>query len=104
MAAGTIEANSFSAQEITLNWMALDHVGSVSFLGVMPVALACTQIHVPTGFILEEPLRWLELISRHRATISWAPNFAFTLFLEREAAMAAGSWDLRSMRFLVNAG
>jgi acyl transferase domain-containing protein/acyl-CoA synthetase (AMP-forming)/AMP-acid ligase II/acyl carrier protein len=104
MAAGTIEGNGFTPAEVTLNWMALDHVGSVSFLGTMAVALGCTQIHVPTGYILQEPLRWLDLISRHRATISWAPNFAFTLFLERATAVQAGNWDLGSMRFLVNAG
>lgn len=104
MAAGTIESNGFTAAEVTLNWMALDHVGSVSFLGTMATALGCTQIHVPTGHVLQEPLRWLDLISRHRATISWAPNFAFTLFLDRAAAVQAGTWDLGSMRFLVNAG
>ena len=104
MSAGTIEGNGFNAAEVTLNWMALDHVGSVSFLGTMAVVLRCTQIHVPTGYILQEPLRWLDLIARHRATISWAPNFAFTLFLERAAAVQLGSWDLSSMRFLVNAG
>lgn len=104
MSAGTIAAGGFTAAEVTLNWMALDHVGAVSFLGTMAVDLGCTQVHVPTGYILQEPLRWLELIHRHRATISWAPNFAFTLFLEREAAVRSGSWDLRCMRFLVNAG
>ena len=104
MAAGTIDGNGFTAAEVTLNWMALDHVGSVSFLGTMAAALGCTQIHVPTGYILQEPLRWLDLISRHRATISWAPNFAFTLFLDRAAEVQAGKWDLSSMRFLVNAG
>jgi microcystin synthetase protein McyG len=104
MAAGTIQANGFTAREVTLNWMALEHVGAVSFLGTMAVHLGCTQIHVPTGFVLQDPLRWLDLIARHRATISWAPNFAFTLLLERAAAMAAGHWDLGSMRFLVNAG
>ncbi|HWL15409.1 MAG TPA: beta-ketoacyl synthase N-terminal-like domain-containing protein, partial [Opitutus sp.] len=104
MAAGTAEANEFTSAEVTLNWMALDHVGSVSFLGTMAAALGCTQIHVPTGYILQKPLRWLDLISRHRATISWAPNFAFTLFLDRAAAVQAGKWDLSSMRFLVNAG
>jgi acyl transferase domain-containing protein/acyl-CoA synthetase (AMP-forming)/AMP-acid ligase II/acyl carrier protein len=104
MARGTIEGNGFTAGEVTLNWMALDHIGSVSFLGTMATALGCTQIHVPTGYILQEPLRWLDLIARHRATISWAPNFAFTLFLDRTAAVETGAWDLSSMRFLVNAG
>lgn len=104
MAAGTIEGNGFTSSDVTLNWMALDHVGSVSFLGTMATVLGCTQIHIPSGYILQEPLRWLELISRHRATISWAPNFAFTLFLDRTAIVQAGNWDLSCMRFLVNAG
>ncbi len=104
MAEGTIAGNGFSAADVTLNWMALDHVGSVSFLGTMAATLGCTQVHVPTGYILQEPLRWLDLIGRFRATISWAPNFAFTLFLDRADAVRAGNWDLSSMRFLVNAG
>lgn len=104
MAAGTKQANGFSADDVTLNWMALDHVGAVSFLGTMAMDLGCKQIHVPTSYILQNPLRWLDLISRHRATISWAPNFAFTLFLERAKEVEEGKWDLSSMRFLVNAG
>lgn len=104
MAAGTAAMSGFSASDVTLNWMALDHVGSISFLGTMATDLGCTQIHVPTGYILQNPIRWLDLIDRYRATISWAPNFAFSLFLERSAEVEAGRWDLSSMRFLVNAG
>lgn len=104
MAAGTIQANRFTSAEVALNWMALDHAGAVSFLGTMTVDLGCTQIHVPTNYILQQPLRWLDLIHRFRATISWAPNFAFTLMLDREAEIRAGTWDLGCMRFLVNAG
>ena len=104
MAAGTIQACGFDETEVTLNWMALDHAGAVSFLGTMAVELGCTQIHVPTGYILQDPLRWLDLIDRHRATISWAPNFAFSLLLDRAETLARRTWDLRCMRFLVNAG
>jgi len=34
-------------------------------------------------FFLERPLRWLEMISRHRVTISGGPDFAYRLCLDR---------------------
>jgi acyl transferase domain-containing protein/acyl-CoA synthetase (AMP-forming)/AMP-acid ligase II/NADPH:quinone reductase-like Zn-dependent oxidoreductase/acyl carrier protein len=104
MALGTVEQNGFDASDVTLNWMPLDHVGAVSFLSIMPVVLGCEQIHVPTRRILADPLRWLELVEQHRATISWAPNFAFALILKNVERLSARSFDLSSMRFLVNAG
>jgi amino acid adenylation domain-containing protein len=34
-------------------------------------------------FFLERPLRWLELVSRHRVTVSGGPDFAYRLCLDR---------------------
>ncbi|NES18616.1 MAG: SDR family NAD(P)-dependent oxidoreductase [Symploca sp. SIO3E6] len=104
MSAGTIAMNQFSSQDVTLNWMPMDHVGALVFLSMMAVDLGCQQIHVPTAFILQNPLQWLDLIDCHQATISWAPNFAFTLISDRAEEIAKGHWDLSSMKFLVNAG
>ncbi|NEP56954.1 MAG: SDR family NAD(P)-dependent oxidoreductase, partial [Symploca sp. SIO2G7] len=104
MSAGTIAMNQFSSHDVTLNWMPMDHVGALVFLSMMAVDLGCQQIHVPTSLILQNPLKWLDLIDRHQATISWAPNFAFTLISDRAEEVAKGHWDLSSMKFLVNAG
>ncbi|MEM9567496.1 MAG: AMP-binding protein, partial [Cyanobacteria bacterium P01_E01_bin.34] len=104
MTAGTIVANDFTPAEVTLNWMPMDHVGALVFLSMMSVDLGCQQVHVPTDYILQNPLRWLDLIDRHHATISWAPNFAFTLICDRASDIRQGHWDLSSMKFLVNAG
>lgn len=104
MAMGTIQMNHFTSTDATLNWMALDHVGSISFLGVMPVVLKCRQIHVASGLILSNPLQWLELIQKYRVSISWAPNFAFSLINQQEKILEQSNYDLTSMRFLVNAG
>ena len=104
MTAGTVQMNSFSGDDVTLNWMPLDHVGAIVFLGVMATDLGCRQIHVPTNLILKNPLKWLELIERQKASISWAPNFAFSLLNERAAEVNQRRWDLSSMGFLVNAG
>lgn len=104
MAAGTVQDARFTEKEVSLNWMPLDHVGSVSFLGCMCTLLGCRQIHCHTERILEAPLRWLDFIERFGATISWAPNFAYGLINERAAEIEAGRWDLSSMRFLCTAG
>jgi len=104
MTAGTIFMNHFSSQDITLNWMPLDHVGALVFLSLMAVDLGCQQIHVTTELIVQNPLKWLDLIDNHQATISWSPNFAFSLICDRALEINQNHWDLSSMRFLVNAG
>jgi malonyl CoA-acyl carrier protein transacylase len=103
MTAGAAQNNFFS-QDIFLNWMPLEHVGAIVLLGLMAVDMGCKQIHVSTEYILQNPIRWLELIQRHQATISWAPNFAFSLLNERASDINQRSWDLSSMRFIVNGG
>ncbi|MEH1869674.1 MAG: AMP-binding protein [Nostoc sp.] len=61
-------------------------------------------INVSTDLILQNPLKWLDLIDLHKATISWAPNFAFSLICDRAFDINRNNWDLSSMRFLINAG
>lgn len=104
MAAGTIQANGFTPRDVTLNWLPLDHVGAVSFLHLMAVYLGCRQVHAPTRWILPDVFRWLELADRERATITWAPDFAFRLIADRAHEVARRGWDLSSIRFLVDAG
>ncbi|MUG96552.1 SDR family NAD(P)-dependent oxidoreductase [Scytonema sp. UIC 10036] len=104
MTAGKAQVNNCDAQDIILNWMPLEHVGAIVSLGLMAVDLGCTQIHVSTEYILQNPIRWLELIQRYKASISWVPNFAFSLLNERASEINQRSWDLSSMRCLVNGG
>lgn len=104
MADATIQMNGFTEQDVTLNWMSLDHAGSLVFLGVMPLALGAKQVHVPIEYVLKEPTRWLDLIEEWSASITWAPNFVFSLLLDRQEQIQSRHWDLSSMRFMVNAG
>lgn len=103
MSAGTNQANGFDSGDVALNWMPLDHPGALVFLGVVPMDAGASQIHVPTSYVLGDPLRWLDLIDRHRASISWAPNFAFALINTR-LHESKQQYDLSCMRFLVSAG
>jgi len=104
MCAGTVQLNGFTSQDVTLNWVGLDHVGALVFLAVMPVYLGCPQIHARAATVLEDPLRWLEWLDRYRVSISWAPNFVYGLLNERVECSPARRIDLSAMRFLTNAG
>ncbi|WP_331001351.1 SDR family NAD(P)-dependent oxidoreductase [Nostoc sp. WHI] len=104
MSSGLIFMGHFSSQESILNWMPLDHVGALVSLSIMAVDLSCQQIHVPTNLIVQNPLLWLDLIDNHQATITWAPNFAFSLMCDRAFDISRKNWDLSSMRFVINAG
>lgn len=102
--AGTSRMNRFSGAEVSLNWMPLDHVGGIVMSHVRDVYLGCQQVHAVTELILQEPLKWLDLIARFRATLTWAPNFAFALVNAREEEIRERHWDLSSMRFILNGG
>jgi acyl-CoA synthetase (AMP-forming)/AMP-acid ligase II/short-subunit dehydrogenase/acyl carrier protein len=104
MTTGLILMGHFSSQESVLNWMPLDHVGALVSLSIMAVSLGCQQIHVPTELIVQNPLQWLDLIDKHQATISWSPNFAFSLICDSAFEINRQQWDLSSMKFIINAG
>lgn len=103
-ACGAAQQNGFDRDDVALNWMPLDHVGGLVMFHLRDVVTGARQVQVHMEYILQSPLRWLDLASEHRVTLTWAPNFAFGL-VHREAAAAAGhSWDLSRLRFIVNGG
>ncbi|MGD2090339.1 MAG: amino acid adenylation domain-containing protein [Candidatus Aminicenantes bacterium] len=100
----TILFNEFTSNDISLNWMPLEHVGGVVMFHIRDVCLGCNQVHARTDYILGEPFRWLELITRYQATNTWAPNFAYALLNSKLGKEVDVDWDLSSMRFILNAG
>ncbi|QNP48173.1 AMP-binding protein [Diaphorobacter aerolatus] len=66
-----------------VTWAPLYH--DMGLIGGLLLPLYCSVPVVLTSprYFLERPVRWLELISRHRATHSGGPDFAFRLCLER---------------------
>ncbi|WP_030864711.1 non-ribosomal peptide synthetase [Streptomyces sp. NRRL S-37] len=102
--AATEQLNGLGADDVSLNWIPLDHVTGVVMFHLRDVYLGCRQIHAPTSWILEDPLRWMDLADRHRVTVTWAPNFAFGLLAEQSHRFTGRTWDLSPMRLAMNAG
>ncbi|WP_461030315.1 AMP-binding protein, partial [Streptomyces sparsus] len=102
--AATAHLNSLTDTDVSLNWIPLDHVTGVVMFHLRDVYLGCRQVHAPTSWVLEDPLRWLDLADRHRVSVTWAPNFAFGLVGEQADRLAGRDWDLSPMRLVMNAG
>ncbi|HEY7164879.1 MAG TPA: AMP-binding protein [Candidatus Binatia bacterium] len=102
--AASVQMNGSSVADVSLNWLPIEHVGGIVRFHLGAVYAACQQIQAATGFVLADPLRWLDLIERYRATVTWAPNFAYGLVNAGAKQIANRQWDLSSMRFIMNGG
>lgn len=99
-----IAANGFTEDEVSLNWMPLDHVGGMVMFNVRDTFLRCEHVNARTESMIRRPLNWLDWAERFRATATWAPNFAFALVNRYAEEIGQGNWDLSSMRNICNAG
>jgi myxalamid-type polyketide synthase MxaB len=103
---GMATVNQLSQQDITLNWMPLEHVASLVMFHLTEVYLGCQQIQVKSELILQNTLQWLNLIHQYRVTATWSPNFAYNLVnqqLERNLDQTVKhNWDLSCLRWMGN--
>jgi non-ribosomal peptide synthase protein (TIGR01720 family) len=102
--AATAQRFGFDHRMVSLNWMPLDHVGGLVMYHLLDVYLGARQFHCATQVVLEQPLRWIEWMSRYRVTNTWAPNFAYAVVNELLAQAGPQDWDLRELDFILNGG
>ncbi len=54
------------------------------FLGILlPIYIGCTGVLLSQYTFIRQPLIWLELISKYKASFSSAPNFAYDLCVQK---------------------
>ncbi|HSN96655.1 MAG TPA: AMP-binding protein, partial [Candidatus Nanopelagicales bacterium] len=99
-----VNAKCYSENDVVLNWLPFDHIGSISEGHLRPVVLGCKLIYTPKEYILARAQRLLDLIHRHRITHTWAPNFVYALVSSAIERERAASWDLTCVQMLLNAG
>ena len=102
---GMATVNQLSQQDITLNWMPLEHVASLVMFHLTEVYLGCQQIQVKSEFILQNTLQWLDLIHQYRVSATWSPNFAYNLVNQQLGNLdntVKHNWDLSCLRWMGN--
>jgi acyl-CoA synthetase (AMP-forming)/AMP-acid ligase II len=78
-----------------VSWLPLFHDMGLMVGVVLPVVAGLPVVLMSPGAFLQRPARWLEAISRYRATISGGPDFAYELCVRRVASPELSHIDLR---------
>jgi amino acid adenylation domain-containing protein len=96
------EAFATTAESVVVSWLPLYHdMGLIGGL-LHPLYLGARCVLLSPLHFLQRPARWLEAISRHRATVSGGPNFAYELCARKVAAEEASALDLSAWRVAFN--
>lgn len=86
---------------VVLSWLPMFHdMGLGSSLGAVWLGVHCVLMS-PSAFV-ERPFRWLQAISRFRATYSGGPDFAFDLAARRVSDEQLATLDLSSWTVAFN--
>ena len=90
-----------------LNWIALDHVASLVEIHLCAMFAGLDQVHVPAVEMLANPLLFLHLLSEHRVSRTFAPNFflyRLQSVLDAASAQNTQGIDLRHLLYLASGG
>ena len=81
-------------------WLPLYHdMGLIGFV-IAPLYAKVQVMFLPTASFIRRPSLWLDAIHRFRATISFAPNFAYALATRAVQERQTTNWDLSCVRVL----
>ena len=87
---------------VMVSWLPMFHdMGMVGCL-LLPMLTGMELVSVTPADFLGRPLVWAELMSRYRATITTAPNFAWALLTRQLARLEPGTLDLSRLRVAGN--
>ena len=88
------EAFGTTPESVIVTWLPLYHdMGLIGGL-LHPLWLGCECTLLSPFHFLQRPARWLEAVSRYRATVSGGPNFAYDLCVDRVSPEAREELDL----------
>ena len=96
--------NQHESEDVILNWLPFDHIGSISDWHIRGVELGCTLVYAQKEYILGRILNWLDLIHKYQITHSWAPNFAYAIVNDSLKQEPEQNWNLSCVKFLLTAG
>ena len=86
---------AISRDDIGVSWLPLSHDMGLVGMALGPLYAARPCVLLPPQEFVKRPAEWLRAITRHRATVSFAPNFAYDLCVRRvtdTAGLDLSSW------------
>ncbi|MEB2284946.1 MAG: hypothetical protein B6D46_12050 [Polyangiaceae bacterium UTPRO1] len=90
-------------RDVSVNWIPLYHDMGLIDAFLLPLLCGCPTVLIPTTDFIREPRVWLAGLHRYGGTLSWAPNFAYALCVQRLREEQLAGLDLSSWRLAINA-
>lgn len=91
-----------SAKDRIYSWLPLYH--DMGLIACFMLPMVC---HIPV--VMQSPVDWvmrpesmLQVISEHKCTVAWMPNFAFQFIPRRTRLNRRAQYDLSSVRAIIN--
>ncbi|HYG63970.1 MAG TPA: AMP-binding protein, partial [Thermoanaerobaculia bacterium] len=91
-----------SSDSVVLGWLPLYHDMGLIGTVLQPLYTGAVCYLMTPGSFLQRPARWLEAVSRYRATTSGGPNFAYELCVRKVGEAEREGLDLSSWRVAFN--
>jgi fatty-acyl-CoA synthase len=84
--------------DFTVSWLPLYHDMGLVGMALGPLYGTRSAVLMAPEMFVKRPVEWLRAIARHRATISYAPNFAYDLCVRRVKDRDLDGLDLSAWR------
>jgi fatty-acyl-CoA synthase len=88
--------------DVAVSWLPLYHDMGLIGAWFTPLYVGIPLVVMSPLAFLSRPERWLWAVSRHRGTLTPAPNFAYELCVKRIADADIAGLDLSSLRAMLN--
>ena len=105
---GKAQYHGNSGETVFFNWIGMDHVANLTEIHLHAMFLGADQVHVHAADLLVQPSTFVNFLSKHRASYTFAPNF-FLAALRKSLETPAGSKlcdraDLSKLTALISGG
>lgn len=89
---------AIGVDDVAVSWLPLSHDMGLVGMALCPLYAACQGVFLPPHLFVRRPVEWLRALTRHRGTISFAPNFGFDLCVRRVKDRELDGLDLSPWR------
>jgi len=90
------------ASSVGVSWLPHYHDMGLVYGVLSPMFGGYTGVLMSPSLFIRRPMAWLDAMSRHKATHTSAPNFAYDHCVRKTAGRSLGHLDLRSIEFAAN--
>jgi len=93
---GKQQLHNTSWSDTFMNWTSFSHVANLTEIHLHALYLLADQVHLPSEEVVANPISFLQIISKHKASYTFAPNFllaALVRALESEKHKAVSEVD-----------